>query len=159
MTEEPPFSAIWAEKTGFKCKACQSELSLKSWQELADKATDVVPCQRCFKEELIPVCGREVEDLQPLWKIRIIYKHTHSTDEYYEDDYGHEHHTLRGVTTLEMEDVFCKDGALQLMREKLKEIGESNADNPPYDEYQVLVTYDVLTKEILPAHWTEDDGE
>lgn len=76
----------------------------------------------------------------------IVYKHKHSEDRYYEDDYGHEYHYLEGKSTFCTIDV----KGIENVRKNIEEIGESNADNPPYDEYHFILVYDKDSKEIIP---------
>lgn len=86
----------------------------------------------------------------------IIYKSTHKHDVYYEDpnsDYGNEQHYLEGKTSVNTKEVV----GFSAMQKECEEIGEANADNPPYDEYHVVCVYEKDTKEDVPkSYWYPD---
>lgn len=82
----------------------------------------------------------------------IIYKATHKQDVYEEDpdsEYGNEIHYLKGKTLVGIKEV---DG-LEAMQKECEEIGEANADNPPYDEYAVVLVYEKNSKEVVPEQY------
>ena len=92
-------------------------------------------------------------------KFIILYTHTHKDDDYYVDDssgYDVEHHTLTsGKKTLNQKEVV----GIRAVWKEIEEIGSCNADNPPYDSYDVVIVYDAETKEVLPKHYWYDDRD
>jgi hypothetical protein len=82
----------------------------------------------------------------------IIYKATHKQGVYEEDpdsEYGNEIHYLKGKTLVEIKEV----GGLEAMQKECEGIGEANADNPPYDEYEVILVYEKMSKEVVPEQY------
>lgn len=75
-------------------------------------------------------------------KMTLIVKHTRRVDDYYEDDDGRECHTMDSTSFIDFVEVPFRDAGM-----RAEEIGESNADNPPYDEYEVLCAFDAETKQ------------
>lgn len=85
----------------------------------------------------------------------MVWKETHKQDCYDEDpdsEYGVECHSLRGKTTVHTKEVI----GLDALRREVNDLGEANADNPPYDEYHLIVVYEKETKELVPEHWLYD---
>lgn len=81
----------------------------------------------------------------------LVVKELHQKDSWYENDYGQEFHSLEGVPVVCFVEVpFSKAAA------KMDEIGEANADNPPYDSYSVVMAYYKLTKEVISLDWIRD---
>ena len=87
----------------------------------------------------------------------IIVKETHKKDVYEEDpdsDYGHEWHFLEGTVKID----FVEAVGIDAMRKKVEEIAEANADNPPYDEYDVMTVFEKDSKMILPKCYVYQQG-
>jgi hypothetical protein len=78
--------------------------------------------------------------------IIIIYTETNLKEDYYEDDYGHEYQTLNGTTKVRLTE--CKNYKEALY--EVGQIGDSNADNPPYDSYNFVIAFCKNSKEVLP---------
>jgi len=88
----------------------------------------------------------------------IVYKHTHKVDRYEEDpdsEYGREYHYLDGDTKVETKEVL----GFEAMQKECQEIGEANADNPPYDEYHIVVVYEKESHNNVPEHyWVREES-
>jgi hypothetical protein len=87
-------------------------------------------------------------------KYVIIYKHLHK-EELYNDPETKESYYPHGKTTVEFKEV---DG-FEAMQDEVEVIGEMNADNPPYDEYHVVLVYNKDTQVVVPKHWWYRDND
>jgi hypothetical protein len=73
-------------------------------------------------------------------------KEFHGHDDWFEDDNGHECHSIDGDWIINF--VECED--LESAKKKVDEIAEANADNPPYDRYDFVFAYEKDSKKIVP---------
>lgn len=81
--------------------------------------------------------------------ITIMFRHVSKQDHYYEDEdseYGREVHTLRKVED-KIISVVCK--GFLAAKHQYQEICESNADNPPYDEYELICAFETETNNFI----------
>lgn len=84
-------------------------------------------------------------------KITMVFEWKHSTDDYYEDDFGHECHTLNSEHKI---DIFDVDGIIKASK-IYRDILESNADDPPYREVKFIKAWFTESKEPIPKHYLE----
>lgn len=77
-------------------------------------------------------------------KITFVCKELTQHDSYYEDDNGHEHHTLEGNTKIVFYTIDWSEAT-----KFYNEYYERNAYNPPYDTYKISLAYDEDTKEEI----------
>ena len=139
------------EPDGYVCKGCQSTMTIKTFNRLTDCGEKDPICPYCDKDDILPMTVKDdpkVQDLHPMQKFRIVYIATERQDDYFTDDsgdYDREYHTLKGTPQVRFRDVYHKDNTVLEVAKACEEIGEANADNPPYDTYSVKMIYDLCT--------------
>lgn len=150
------------EPDGFICKECGSTYTIKTFYLMTDGGETDPKCSYCLGSDILPMQVKDkpkVEDLKPFQKFRIIYTALEQVDDYYEDDYGRECHSLKGAVEVRFMDVYNKQSAVLETGKAIQDIYESNASNPPYDVYKVVLVYDMCTKEVFPIRYFENAFE
>jgi hypothetical protein len=89
-------------------------------------------------------------------EVKFICVESHGEDSYYESegDYPHELHTIN-YTTKVVEHVCSYEDAKKFYKGYL----ERNADNPPYDKYNIKLAFDTETNELMSLMQFEVDDE
>lgn len=89
-------------------------------------------------------------------EITLVFVHTHSEDEYFEDEHSsQEWHTLRSTSTVKF--IECAD--IPMARKAYREMCDANADNPPYDEYRFVMAYWTVTKQVINYRQLEENDD
>jgi hypothetical protein len=128
--------------------------------ELLSKGQEVCMNENDGSEIILDPSMQDDEKLFPnVEGITLVVKSFHGDDHYWEEDrgegsYGYEHHSIRGKTTISL--VECKDPADA--NKKYEEIMDRNADNPPYDKYDVVLAYWTISREHIPIRQLTDES-
>jgi hypothetical protein len=150
------------EPDGYVCKECGSTYTIKTFNRMTKNGEQDPECGYCLDSNILPMQVKEqpkVEDLKPFQKFRIIYTALEQVDDYYEDDYGNECHSLTGSVEVRFMDIYEKVNAVKETGRAIENIYEMNASNPPYDSYKVVLVYDMCTKEVFPIRYFESATE
>lgn len=130
---------VFVAKSIKHAKKLINEKSNKSEVSKMENTTDVL--KTASKEAI-----QEMQDEQEAYTI--IVKETHKKDCYDEDDNGNETHYLDGETIISFREI----KGIQNLKTEVERIGDANADNPPYDEYEVLAVYETFTKRLVSEY-------